>query len=112
MKCLRPFALWVVCSVVLAGPSLAGEERFGTVNFPVSCSPAARQQFNHAVALLHSFSFTEVFKAFEAVAHTDPTCGMAYWGVAMSPRMNPPLGPMTPKAVQGGWEAILEAAAA
>jgi hypothetical protein len=27
----------------------------GQVNFPISCTPAAQQQFNRAVATLHSF---------------------------------------------------------
>ena len=59
-------------------------EKLGRVNFPVSCTPAAQSQFNRAVAWLHSFEYEEAEKAFNEVAVTDPRCGMAYWGIAMS----------------------------
>lgn len=59
-------------------------EKLGRVNFPVSCSPQARRQFNRAVAWLHSFEYEEAEKAFAEVTVTDPRCGMGYWGVAMS----------------------------
>ena len=59
-------------------------EKLGRVVFTVSCTPAAQKQFNHAVAWLHSFEYEEAEKAFTEVAATDPRCGMAYWGVAMS----------------------------
>ena len=35
------------------------DERLGTVNFPISCSPAAQAKFTRAVALLHSFWYEE-----------------------------------------------------
>src|SRR5215213_9333958 len=59
-------------------------EKLGRVNFNVSCTPAARKQFNRAVAWLHSFEYEEAERAFAGVAATDPRCGMAFWGVAMS----------------------------
>jgi tetratricopeptide (TPR) repeat protein len=61
-----------------------GVERLGTVNFPISCSPAAQARFTRAVALLHSFWYEEAEKAFTETANADPQCGMAWWGVAMS----------------------------
>ena len=57
---------------------------FGTVNFETSCSPAGQADFNHAVALLHSFEYDEAGDAFLAVAKKDPNCAMAYWGAAMT----------------------------
>ena len=62
----------------------ASGEKLGTVVFPVSCSPAASQQFARAVALLHSFWYEEAVKAFTEVTVTDPSCAMGFWGVAMS----------------------------
>ena len=59
-------------------------ERLGTVNFPISCAPAAHEQFNRAMAMLHSFWYAKAEKEFRAVAEKDPACAMAYWGVAMS----------------------------
>jgi len=60
------------------------QHELGKVNFAVSCSPSAQQQFNRAVAWLHSFEYEEAEKAFTQVASTDPKCVMGYWGVAMS----------------------------
>jgi hypothetical protein len=59
-------------------------ENFGEVNFPISCSATAQQQFNRAVAILHSFFYEEAQKAFKALADNEPGCAMAYWGEAMS----------------------------
>lgn len=60
------------------------QEKLGTVNFPVSCTPMAQAQFNQAVAMLHSFWYEEAEKTFRQVTVNDPDCGMGYWGVAMS----------------------------
>src|SRR5262245_50067782 len=66
----------------------AGDDKFGTVHFEVSCSPAAQQAFDQAVALLHSFFYPETEKAFRVVADREPSCAMAYWGIAISQRPN------------------------
>ena len=59
-------------------------EELGQVNFPVTCTAAAQKQFNRAVAWLHSFEYEAAEKAFTEVTVTDPQCGIAYWGIAMS----------------------------
>ena len=56
----------------------------GSVAFQTSCKPQVRQEFNRAVALLHSFWLDEAERTFKAVAMRDPDCAMAQWGVAMS----------------------------
>ena len=84
----------------------------GEVNFPISCSPAAQAQFNRAVALLHSFFFPETVKAFTAIAEKEPSCAMAYWGVAISQRPNPLVGPFPGDVLKVGWEAVEKARAA
>src|SRR2546428_7406258 len=73
----------VLCAPAASAQGASGE-KLGTVVFPVSCSPAASQQFARAVALLHSFWYEEAVKAFTEVTVTDPSCAMAFWGVAMS----------------------------
>src|SRR5688500_15313557 len=55
-----------------------------SVKFETSRAASVRDDFNTAVALLHSFWFPEAIKAFEAIAQKDPACAMAYWGIAMS----------------------------
>src|SRR6202030_230623 len=58
--------------------------RLGTVSFETSCRPQVQADFNHAVALLHSFWLDEAERTFMKVASVDPDCAMAYWGVAMA----------------------------
>ncbi len=59
-------------------------EQFGDVNFSLSCNYSVRETFDLALALLHSFEYSEAEKAFVKVLDADPECAMAYWGVAMS----------------------------
>ena len=90
----------------------ANEERLGEVSFPISCSPAAQTQFNRAVAMQHSFFFPETVKTFSAIVEKEPTCAMAYWGMAVSQRPNPLVGPFPGDVLKRGWEAIELARAA
>ena len=94
------------------GGARANEERLGEVNLPISCSPAAQQQFNRAVAMQHSFFFPETVKAFTVIAENEPSCAMAYWGIAISQRPNPLVGPFPGDVLKRGWEAIEKARAA
>jgi tetratricopeptide (TPR) repeat protein len=82
-----------------------GLEKLGRVNFPVSCSGAAAEQFARAVAWLHSFGYEEAEKEFAAVSIADPKCGMAYWGIAMS-NYHPIWAPPTPTELKKGVAAV------
>src|SRR5437868_10592092 len=84
------------------GTAHANEERLGDVDFPISCSATAQTQFNRAVAMLHSFFFPETVKAFTAIADKEPSCGMAYWGIAISQRPNPLVGPFPGDVLKRG----------
>jgi hypothetical protein len=92
-------------ALVTQGVARANEERLGEVSLPISCSPAAQQQFNRAVAMQHSF-FPETVKAFTAITDKEPSCAMAYWGIAISQRPNPLVGPFPGDVLKRGWEAI------
>src|SRR5919202_1275862 len=85
--------------------------QLGQVHFPVSCSPAAQEGFNRAVALLHSFWFEPARTAFTASTQLDPTCAMGYWGVAMTWRDNPFVAPTPRPALEAGWAAVEQALA-
>ena len=61
-----------------------GDERLGTVSFPISCASASQAPFNRGVALLHNFWYEEARRQFDQLVKTDPGCAMAHWGVAMS----------------------------
>ena len=83
-------------------------EKLGTVAFPVSCNEAAQAAFGRAVALIHSFWYDEAEKAFGEVAELDPTCAMAYWGIAMS-NFHPIWAPPTPAELERGQKAVARA---
>ena len=80
-------------------------QRLGSVEFPVSCSAAARGHFGRGMALLHSFWYEEAERAFAEAARADSTCAMAHWGIAMS--LHHPLW-QPPEAAElwRGWEEI------
>ena len=64
-------------------------EKLGTVHFATSCNEVAQKEFNRAVALLHSFQFSRATEGFNAILGEDATCGIAYWGTALSDWSNP-----------------------
>ena len=64
-------------------------EKLGAVHFTTSCNETGQAEFNRAVALLHSFQFSRAVEGFNAVLERDPTCGIAYWGIALSDWSNP-----------------------
>ena len=104
-------AIAAVCSAQLlwssadvAAQSAPGQ--YGTVNFPVSCRPGVQEQFERAVAMLHSFFYPETVKAFEAIIAADPDCAMAYWGLAISQRPNPLVPPWAAENLKRGLDAI------
>jgi hypothetical protein len=114
MACFQKAGI-IFASALIAlshGPTHADEERLGEVNLPISCTPAAQQQFNRALAMQHSFFFPETVKAFTALAEREPSCAMAYWGIAISQRPNPLVGPFPGDVLKRGWEAIEKARAA
>jgi len=64
-------------------------EKLGEVHFATSCNEPAQSDFNRAVAALHSFQFSRAIEGFDAVLRKDPTCAIAYWGIALSDWSNP-----------------------
>jgi len=67
----------------------ANGEKLGTVHFATSCNEIAQKEFDRAVALLHSFQFSRAIDGFNVVLGEDATCGIAYWGIALSDWSNP-----------------------
>ncbi len=68
-----------------------------------------KDDFNRAVALLHSFWFPEARQEFEAIAAKDAGCAMAHWGVALTHWGNPFGGLRTPQTIATGKAAIAKA---
>jgi len=103
----------LIASLVLVGPVSADNEprtgapeQLGRVLFKTSCSADAQKQFERALAMQHSFFFPETVKAFNAIPQTDPSCAIAYWGIAISQRPNPLVGPFDAATLKRGLEAI------
>jgi hypothetical protein len=63
--------------------------KLGEIHFRTSCNEVAQGEIDRAVALLHSFQFSRAIDGFNAVLRDDPTCAIAYWGIALSEWSNP-----------------------
>jgi peroxiredoxin/tetratricopeptide (TPR) repeat protein len=62
----------------------------GKIHFPVTLQRVEAQKFiDQGVGQLHSFFFFESERSFRQAAKIDPTCAMAYWGMAMANVQNP-----------------------
>jgi tetratricopeptide (TPR) repeat protein len=90
----RVFGAWIL--IMVAGSSIAQQhqhaavgEKLGQVHLTTSCNAAAQQQFDRALALLHSFQFSHAIEGFNATLKADSSCAMAYWGIALSHWGNP-----------------------
>jgi hypothetical protein len=104
------------CLVCAASPTPAHDEgdaaarstseAFGHVHFATSCSPEAQRQFDRALAMLHSFFFPETINAFAAIPAADSQCAIAYWGLAISQRPNPLVGPFDAATLKRGLDAV------
>jgi hypothetical protein len=109
----------VIVASVAFPPMLLSQEhehphqvgKLGRVVFPVSCTPAAQQKFEHAMAVLHSFWWEEGDRAFGDVLAADSTCTMAHWGLALNAWGNPFAGGPTGDAVAKGADAAARASA-
>lgn len=86
-----------------------GAIKAGTVTFETSCSPDVKDDFNLAVAELHSFWFPEARTLFQGIAKKDPNCAIAYWGVALTFWGNPFAGQRSPQVIANGKAAIEKA---
>src|SRR6266545_1997854 len=77
-------------------PALAQEDtdqRLGTVHFATSCNETAQRRFDRGMRYQHSFWYREAKEIFEDALKADPSCAIAYWGIALSLLSNPHLAP-------------------
>ncbi len=77
-------ALACLCAVALPLTGFSEPEKLGKVAFPTSCDSKVQGQFERGVAMLHSYWFTEARKVFDTVIQQDPSCAIAYWGLAVN----------------------------
>src|SRR5262245_23780951 len=93
--------LWCAMSTSHANAQSNAHQHFGKVHFPIACSDGVQEQFDLALAMLHTFSFPDAAKTFTAVAQKDPDCAMAYWGIAATAIGSLYGGRPGPMALQG-----------
>jgi tetratricopeptide (TPR) repeat protein len=88
-----PLAIAATTAVALsfAQPALGQSDagKLGTVHFETSCKPEAQKLFDSGMLYQHSFWYRASQQVFEDVLKTDPECGIAYWGIALSLLWNP-----------------------
>ena len=74
----RFFAVLTMAAAVVTSPvrvrvqSSPAPEKLGNVHFETSCGGSVAGDFDHAMALLHSFEFPAAIAGFEQVLKGDP----------------------------------------
>ncbi|MEX0740398.1 MAG: hypothetical protein WD071_13730 [Pseudohongiella sp.] len=76
------------------------------VDFRTSCTAATSDDFNRAVALMHSFWFAEAIDVFNGVLAVDENCAIAHWGIALSHWGNPFAGQRNARQLERGQAAV------
>ncbi len=81
----------------------------GSIAFSTTCSPEADALMKRGLSLVHHMTFTQGEAVFRQAADVDPTCALAYWGIALS--YVHPLWPDVPpdEAFATGWELLQKA---
>ena len=92
-----------------ASPATAQHHELGKVSFPTSCNAAVQAEFETGVAMLHSYWFNYAGKTFRGVLDKDPTCAMAYWGIALDLQGNTLSSPPSAQAAREAWELLEKA---
>src|ERR1700716_1735586 len=89
---IRSSSVTAVAATLAAGLSAAQpafaqddvDQRFGTVHFATSCNDVAQRRFDRGMRYQHSFWYAQAKEIFEDVLKADPSCAIAYWGIALS----------------------------
>ena len=104
-----------ICTVGAASPQQPAahdpshQQELGTVTFLNSCAPAVQAEFQRGVAMLHSYWFGYAGKTFRAVLDRDPSCAMAYWGMALDLLGNSLSYPPSKQNAEAAWRLLEEA---
>src|SRR4051812_43222748 len=106
------FTAGLITAALASGAISQQDEKLGKVVFPTSCAAHAQAEFERGVAMLHSYWFLIARRKFEGILQQDPTCAMAYWGVAMDYLGNTLATTPTRADAQAAWEALEKARAA
>jgi tetratricopeptide (TPR) repeat protein len=112
---VKPKCMMVAASLITAaltgGASGQQDEKLGRLSFPTSCDPKVQAEFERGVAMIHSYWFIYAHRTFEGVLQQDPTCAIAYWGVAMDYLGNTLAVAPTRAEAEAAWAALEKARA-
>src|SRR6266404_903891 len=112
MKAIARVGLTLTAGFFAASAANAAPaEKLGAVSFANTCSEAVQPRLQRAVALLHSFWWSEGDKAFREVLVEDLSCAIAGWGIAALAIGNPYATGPTPEGAKRAQEAIAQARA-
>jgi tetratricopeptide (TPR) repeat protein len=82
------------------------DQKLGRLTFPTSCDPKVQAEFESGVAMIHSYWFLIARRTFENVLRQDPSCAIAYWGIAID-LLNNSLAVVPPRAdAEAAWAAL------
>jgi tetratricopeptide (TPR) repeat protein len=99
-----PAVLAVLFSIDVTAAQHEGQE-LGEVDFPISCSEPAQEEFHAGLAQLHHMMYGQAREHFEAAAEADPECAMAHWGIAMA-SFQPLWHPTSEEDIERGRAAV------
>ena len=110
IKLSLSMAAALATATIITQPTDAQTEgqRLGDVHFETSCTTEAQKAFDQGMLYQHSFWYRASKKLFEDAAKADPTCAIAYWGIAQSLLANP-FNPVPAKNLAEGLAAIEQA---
>lgn len=88
-----PFGITVAALILSTSQPLVAQndvdQQLGSVHFKTSCNDVAQRRFDRAMRYQHSYWYLNAKEIFEEAIKADPTCAMAYWGIALTLMDNP-----------------------
>lgn len=65
------------------------DQQLGQVNFETSCNEVAQRRFDRGMRYQHSYWYRQSREIFQEAIKADPSCAIAYWGIALGLWDNP-----------------------
>ena len=59
------------------------DQQLGNVHFETSCNEVAQRRFDRAMRYQHSYWYVQAREVLEETLKADPSCAIAYWGIAL-----------------------------
>jgi len=108
---MRFLSLLALAAAVYAGEQPLFEGLGNHHRSITTTSPEAQRYFDQALVWTYAFNHDEAIRSYGAAAEKDPSCAMAYWGIAYcnGPHINYPAVP--PERAKAAWAALQKALA-